>query len=104
MTTFQILWKCLPFFLFVAIGVYLLFVAFIPSWREPGWRHWKVFSGEDNSRSLLVQLGFVKPNKPIKEGDFSEKTAVRLLIAVGSLFLLLGAAGIGWIAYLNPGD
>ena len=103
MTTFQILWKCLPFFFLVAFGVYFLVVAFIPSWREPGWRHWKVFSGEDNSRSLLVQLGFVKANKPIKEGDLSEKTAVRLFIVVGSLFVLLGTAGIIWIAYLNPG-
>jgi hypothetical protein len=103
-TTFHILWRCLPFFGFVGYGLYFLLAALIPSWREPGWRHWKIYAGEDNSRSLLVQLGFQKVNKPIKEGDFSERTAVRLFFFLGSLLMLLGAAGIVWFAYLSPGD
>jgi hypothetical protein len=103
-TTFDILWKCAPFFVFIGYGLYLLLTALVPSWREPGWRHWKIFVGEDNSRSLLVQLGFQKANKPVKEGDFSEKTAIRLFTIVGSVFVLLGTAGIVWIAYLNPGN
>ena len=104
MTTFGILWKCLPFFVFIGYGLYLLLTALVPSWREPGWTHWKIFVGEDNSRSLLVQLGFQKANKPVREGDFSERTARWLFAMLGSVLMLLGAAGIGWIAYLNPGD
>jgi len=86
------------------MGLYLLLTALVPSWRDPGWRHWKVYSGEDNSRSLFVQLGFEKANKPIKEGDFSAKTAVRIYFVLGSLLMLLGAAGIVWLAYLSPGE
>ena len=67
MTTFDILWECLPFFVLIGIGLNLLLTALIPSWREPGWRHWKMFAGEDNSQSLFVQLGFEKANKPVKE-------------------------------------
>jgi hypothetical protein len=103
-TTFDILWKCLPFFILIGYGLYLLLTVLLPSWREPGWSHWKIFVGRDNSRSLLVQLGFEKANKPVKEGDFSEKTAIRLFTIVGSLLMLLGAAAVVWIAYLNPGD
>jgi hypothetical protein len=103
-TTFDILWKCLPFFALIGFGLYLLLTALVPSWREPGWRHWKIFVGRDNSRSLFVQLGFEKANKPVEEGDFSEKTAVRLFTIVGFVFVLLGAAGIVWIAYLNLGN
>lgn len=104
MTTFGILWKCLPFFVFIGYGLYLLLTVLIPSWREPGWTHWKIFAGEDNSQSLLVQLGFQKANKPVSEGDFSEKTAARLFTIAGSVLMLLGAAGIVLFAYLNPGD
>ena len=104
MTTFRVLLRCLPFFGFVGFGLYFLFTALIPSWREPGWKHWRAYAGEDNSRSLFVQLGFEKINKPLKEGDLSEKTAVRLFIVVGVLLVLLGAAGIMWFAYLNKGD
>jgi hypothetical protein len=103
-TTFDILWECLPFFALIGVGLYLLLTALVPSWREPDWKHWKIFAGEDNSRSLLVQLGFVKLNKPIKEGDFSDKTAIRLFTIVGFLLVLIGIAGITWFAYLNPGD
>jgi hypothetical protein len=63
-----------------------------------------MFAGEDNSQSLFVQLGFEKANKPVKEGDLSEKAAVRLFKIVGSFLMLLGAAGVVWIAYLNPSD
>jgi len=63
---------------------------------------WTWFAGEDNSESLLVQLGFEKANKPVNEGDFSEKTAVWLFIIFGSVLVLLGAIGTVWIAYLNP--
>lgn len=104
MTTFQILLRCLPFFLFVGYGVYWLLTALFPSWREPGWRHWKVYAGSDNSRSVMVQLGFVKANKPIAEGNYSEKTAVRIFMAMGLFFVLVGVAGIIWFAYLSSGD
>jgi hypothetical protein len=93
--------EVLPFFVFIGFGLYFLLTALVPSWREPGWRHWKIFAGEDNSRSLLVQLGFQKINKPVKEGDFSKKTAVWLFIIFGSVLVFLGAAGVVWIAYFE---
>ncbi|HEX9255664.1 MAG TPA: hypothetical protein VF938_08955 [Candidatus Angelobacter sp.] len=103
MTTFDVLWKCLPCFVLVGMGLYFLLTALVPSWREEGWKHWKIYSGSYNSpNSWLVSLGFAKASKPIKEGD--EKTAIRLYCVFGSLLMLIGIGAIVWIAYLSPGD
>ena len=97
MTTFDVLLKCFPFFVFLGIGVHLLMTALVPSWREKGWNHWKVFEGYDgnnyNEKSWLVQLGFVQLPKPIAEGDFKLRTAVRLYFVAGVIFTLIGIVG-----------
>jgi len=107
MGAFTILFKCLPFFISTAYGVYYLLAAIFPSWREKGWNHWTVYYGNSNRptnpNSLLVQLGFVKVRKPDAEGDFSEKTGVILFYVIASLLLIVGVGGILWIAYLSPG-
>jgi hypothetical protein len=53
---------------------------------------------------LWVALGFARPRKPLKEGDFNEKTAIRLYSWLGVLLVLIGLVGITWIAYLNLGN
>ncbi len=107
MTTFDVLMKCLPCAAFVGFGLYFLLTALVPSWREKGWNHWKIYNSNDpdsDPNSWWVRLGFGKPQKPTKEGDFDEKTAVRLYSCIGALLVLGGMAGIIWIAYLNPGN
>jgi hypothetical protein len=93
--------ECLPCFAFVGIGLYLLLTALVPSWREKGWNHWNIYNlnipGFDPN-SWLVALGFAKPWKPLKEGDFNEKTAVRLCLCVGAFLVLIGLAAIIRIA------
>jgi len=102
-TTFGILWKCLPCFLFVGYGVYLLLVALVPSWRESGWNHWKVYDKDTNPNSWLVALGFVKAPRVIKEGDYSPRVAALRYLFIGMALILMGILGIIWLAYLHPG-
>jgi hypothetical protein len=104
--TFSVLFKCLPFFGCVGFGLYFLLIGLIPSWREKGWNHWKLYdtyplNHPKNSSSWLVQLGFAKPTKPIAEGDFSEKQAVTLSLIFGTLFVLIGLGGLCLIVYLT---
>ena len=103
MNTFSVLLKCLPFFAFVGLGLNSLLIALVPSWREKGWTHWKRYGTDQarDSRSLLVQLGFAKPAKPIGEGDFSEKEAVTLYLILGSFFVIIGLCGLCLIVYLS---
>jgi hypothetical protein len=76
-TTFDVLWECLPGFGFLGVGVYLLLTALVPSWREKGWTHWQKFS------SLNSCL-------PIKEGDLDVSTAVWVYLALGICVSLFG--------------
>jgi hypothetical protein len=95
MSTAWILFKCLPFFGFGGIGVYLLLVGFFPSWREPGWRHWKVHGSDNDSPHYLSRaLGFSKASKPLAEGDWPEATARRFYLCVGFAIILLAFVGI----------
>jgi hypothetical protein len=105
-TSFGVLIKCVPFFVFVMMGLNVLLSALVPSWREKGWTHWKFYDDErgDNSGSWLVALGFAKVRKPVAERDFSEKTALWLHSCLGALLVLIGTVGIIWIAYLRPGE
>ena len=107
MTTFTVLIECLPFFGAVGFGAYFLLTALVPSWRESGWNHWKLYTSNSpgsDPNSWLVKLGFARPQKPAKEGDFTEKTAVRLYLCIGALLVLIGMTGIIWIAYLSHGN
>ena len=108
MNTFSVLFACLPCFGFVGFGLYLFLTAFVPSWREKGWNHWKLFNHQQassyqstNPNSWLVQLGFAKVRKPIAEGDFDEKSAVLLYCILGTLCLIIGVSGIVLIVYRN---
>jgi hypothetical protein len=99
--------KCVPFFLCVGIGLNVMLSALVPSWREKGWTHWKMYNdcdGDYNPNSWWIALGFAKPRKPVAEGDFDEKTALWLYSCLGTLLILIGLAGIIWFAYLSPGD
>ena len=107
MTTFEMLMRCLPFFGFIGVGLYFLFTGLIPAWLDQAWNRWKIYF--DNSKgadpnSLWVALGFAKAWKPLAEGDFNEKTAVLLCYGLGTIFILIGMAGIVWIAYFGAGQ
>jgi hypothetical protein len=110
--TFEILLRCLPCFVSVGIGLYYLLATIFPSWREPGWNDWKIYSNGYSTKptdtdprswpnywfhSLLVQLGFEKAPKVIKEGACSPRKAM----LIGVALILLGTAGIISIAYSN---
>jgi hypothetical protein len=66
-------------------------------WREPGWNHWKVYNTDTNPNSWLVQLGFAKAPKVVKEGDYSLHKA----ILIGIVLILSGIAGIIWIVHTS---
>jgi hypothetical protein len=98
-TTFRVLAECVPGFAFAGFGLHFLLTALVPSWRGKEWRHWKYFGPANadfpyNDNSWLVQLGFVKLPKPDKEGDWDVDTAVRIYLALGVLFSLIGIAEI----------
>src|SRR5690348_12332658 len=96
MSVASILFKCLPFFGFAGIGVYMLCVAFFPSWREPGWRHWKSYASCDdvNPNSWSTALGFSKPPKPVAQGDLPEETARGFYLCLGLVALVIAFIGI----------
>lgn len=91
--------KCLPFFTFVAIGLYTLLAGLIPSWRTKGWKTWKFYDTDKpkDTNSWSVALGWVKPDKPMAQGEMSTQQAIRVYVSLGALFMLLGLAGTAWI-------
>ncbi len=97
MTMFDVLRSFLPSLGLACFGLFCLFTAFIPSWR-------KVCLQILESLSRVVHFGFVNQSIPIQEVALNEKAINRALIIMGSLFVLLGAAGIVWVAVLNPGN
>jgi hypothetical protein len=109
MNTFIVLFECLPCFGFVGFGLYFLLTAMVPSWREKGWNHWKLYGSNRpmvsnrpmSANSWLVQLGFAKPIKPIAEGEFDEKSAWLFYCALGTVFLIIGIGGVALIVYRN---
>lgn len=108
MRTFTIVSQCLPFFVCVGSGLYFVLAALFPSWRSPGWNHWKTYKakygwgyeryeGNRSPNSLLVALGFMKARKPIAEGDYSPRTAMLL----GIFLILVGTAGTILIVHIS---
>jgi hypothetical protein len=98
-TTFRVLVECAPGLAFAGFGLHFLLTALVPSWREKGWRHWRYFGPANpgssyNDNSWLVQLGFVRRLMPDAEGDWDVDTAVRIYLALGVLFSLIGIAEI----------
>lgn len=91
-----VLLKCLPFFGFAGIGIYMLCVVFFPSWRGPGWNHWRFYTGCDdkNPNSCGRGLGFIEPPKPAREGDWPEEKAIRFYLWVGLIMMLCAFIGI----------
>lgn len=96
MSLASILFKCLPFFGFAGMGIYMLCVAFFPSWREHGWRNWKSYANCDevNPNSWSVALGFRKSPKPTAEGEWPEETARGFYVCVGLVALTIALVGI----------
>jgi hypothetical protein len=82
-----------------------LLTGLLPSWRERGWRHWKIYDVTDDDvhspNSLWVRLGWAKPAKPVAEGDYDEKTAISMYIVIGLAFLAFGLAGIFWLTVVG---
>ena len=97
MTGLKVVFACTPFLVFAGIGLYIVGTGLFPSWREKGWRHWKVYAGDDDDQSVWVALGWAKPAKPVAEGDYDEKTAARVYIFLGLFLLSIGLAGITWL-------
>lgn len=69
----------------------MLCVGFFPSWRESGWRHWRVYAGSDglNPKALSHAMGLTKAPKPVAEGDLPERTAIRLYVFVGVIMIII---------------
>lgn len=100
MAIFSLIVKCLPFLALLGMGLYVLFIALFPSWREKGWKHWRVFDGCDDTNdpnSWWVAVGLVKPRKPLKEGDWDEKTAIWFYSCLGAVLSLIAITGLVWV-------
>jgi hypothetical protein len=97
--------KFLPFLAFLGIGINLLLTAFMPSWREKGWKHWQIFIGPPHDirrpNSWWVALGIVKPRRPSREGDWDEKTAIWVWAGMGAALSLIGIAGLALVYLTN---
>jgi hypothetical protein len=89
MTTVEMLVKCFPFFVFIGLGLYSLFTALTPAWREQSVNRWKVY---------------LEARRPITQIDFNEKTAILLYSGVGTLFVLMGIVGLVLNAYGGSGQ
>lgn len=89
MTTVEILVKCFPFLVLIGLGLFSLFTALTPAWREQSLNRWKVY---------------LEARRPITQINFNEKTAVLLYSGVGTIFFLTGIAGLILIAYGPPGQ
>jgi hypothetical protein len=92
----SVLLKCVPLLGIFGVGLYLLLTAIIPSWREPGWRHYRFYGTRrpNLKGDWLVDMGLVKPTKPIAEGDMDVSTAVRFYFILGLTLLAGGVLGL----------
>lgn len=105
----SILLKCIPFLGCVGAGFYLLLTVIFPSWREPGWSHYRIYSTDrpqiktswidpgSAKPTWLADMGLVKPAKPVKEGDMNVSMATWVYSIIGLVFLAVGGAGLVWI-------
>lgn len=89
MSITEILVKCFPFLVLIGCGLFSLFTALTPAWREQSVNRWKIY---------------LEARRPITQIDFNEKTAILLYSGVGTLFILIGMAGLVLIAYGIPGQ
>lgn len=89
MTAVEILVNCFPFLVLIGYGLYSLFTALTPAWRAQSVSRWKVY---------------LEARRPITQIDFNEKTAILLYSGVGTIFVLMGIAGLICLAYGTPGQ
>jgi hypothetical protein len=100
--TFAALVKCVPFFGFFGIGLYLLLTAIFPSWRSKDWARWTVYRSAGlndvaDPNSWLVKLGWMKARKPLAQDEFDIAGAIWWYSCLGAICILIGAVGIVWI-------
>jgi len=94
-TIFIVLWKLAPSAFFVAIGVYCLLLALLPSFREKNWRYGRFQGwGLNPPNSWLTHVGFGKFRTPFDEGNFDERSMVFLYYTFAALFLSVGISGL----------
>jgi cytochrome c oxidase assembly factor CtaG len=84
MTTAEMLMKCIPFLVLIGTGLSSLFTALTPAWREQSVNRWRIYL---QVRRSMTQI------------DFDEKTAILLFSGVGTVFVLMGFAGLVCIAF-----
>lgn len=89
MSITEILVKCFPFLVLIGCGLFSLFTALTPAWREQSVNRWKIY---------------LEARRPITQIDFNEKIALLLYSGVGTLFVLMGIVGLVLIAYGIPGQ
>ena len=96
MSTVSVLIKCIPFLGLAGIGIYMLVVSLVPSWREQGWKQWTLYNtyNKGNLDSLGRTLGFAKPLKASAKVELSNKAASRSYFLVGLIILLIAFLGI----------
>jgi hypothetical protein len=89
MTTFDIVGRYFLFLLLFGVGLYLVLVEVIPSWRKRGVDSLETYLGHGRSRTV------------IEEWDLNGRKSARVNAIVGGLLMLGGIAGIIWTSYLK---
>ena len=92
MTTFDIVGRYFPFLLLFGVGLCLVLVAVIPSWRKKGMIHSEIYMGSWKSKDEPTVIA---------EWDLSEETSAKVNAIVGGLLIIGGIAGVIWISHLK---
>src|SRR5882672_8285340 len=82
-----LLWKVLPFALFLAYGAYTILEVFVPSLRSSDFNQWEI---DEESRTSIQIMGWRKalsPPRVLASGYLSERAACTVALCIGTVFV-----------------
>lgn len=94
MDLFVLLWKVLPFALFLGYGAYAILEVFFPSLRSSDFNRWEVDEESGTTIQIMGWKKAVSPPRVLASGYLSERAACALALCVGTVFVAIGVFGI----------
>lgn len=94
MALFSLLWRTLPFALFLGYGAYSILEVFFPSLRGRDFGRWEIDEGSGTNIQVMGWKKVLSPPRVLASGYLSERAACAVALCLGSILIAVGLLGI----------